>query len=139
MFNRILILSKEEALRTVPGMKRAAVVSIVDKQEDNPDWKKAGVPSFNMRFNDTENRLSDMSAGEKDFSGLKHFLDSTDADTLVVHCFAGISRSAGAAAAIAEYLGIRMRIWTDRRYDPNVLVYELVKKSLQNCSGGLKE
>ena len=130
MIEKIVIMSQEEALRMLPKMEDTAVVSIVGKDQANPVWEGARLPVYNVSFDDTEDSMSETCAEAKDFSGLKSFLDTADAKTLVVHCYAGISRSAGVAAAIAEYLGIRMRIWTNRHYDPNVLVYELVKKSL---------
>lgn len=130
MIEKILIMSQEEALRSLPKMEDTAVVSIVGKGQENPAWEDIRLPVYSVSFDDTEDCMAETCAEAEDFSGLKAFLDTVDAKTLAVHCYAGISRSAGAVAAIAEYLGIRMRIWTNRRYDPNVLVYELVKKSL---------
>lgn len=43
----------------------------------------------------------------------------------IVHCAAGISRSAGVAAALSEYLGLHEKIFGNPNYYPNRLVYKL--------------
>lgn len=52
-------------------------------------------------------------------------------DHLVVHCGAGVSRSAGCAAAILKYFtGSDMQIFNDASKHPNMLVYRLVLGAL---------
>ena len=132
MIKEIKILSQKEAKRIVPEIENVAVISIVDKKNKTIHWGENVKYLFNMKFDDTDNFLNDSSATKKSFKGLKDFIDNLDVDVLVIHCYAGISRSSAVAAAIGEYLGLKMKIWTNPKYDPNVLVYELVKKELLN-------
>ena len=94
---------------------------------------------FNMKFNDIDN--SDWFVDGKklespkleDFKGLKNFLDEHIDDSIeeiVVHCGAGVSRSAGVALAIAEYLNIPNDIATSKNYCPNLWVNKLAKQEL---------
>ena len=39
---------------------------------------------------------------------LIYFVDNINCDELIIHCYAGISRSAAVAAAISEYLKINL-------------------------------
>lgn len=132
MINQILILSQREAVERIPHLGDVSVISIVDDGDENPKWSENVKAHFDLRFDDTENSLNEDSAKVGDFKGLKNFIDTLPTSILIIHCFAGISRSAGVAAAISEYIGLRMKIWTNKRYEPNVLVYELVKSALQN-------
>ena len=59
--------------------------------------------------------------------------------TVVCHCDAGISRSAGAAAAMAkfyngddsEFFTGQYSLWPGVRYHPNMLVYRKMTKALE--------
>ena len=57
-----------------------------------------------------------------------------DTDVLICQCHYGQSRSAGCAAAIAEYFnGNGIDIFADERFYPNRLVYHKVIKALEEC------
>lgn len=65
---------------------------------------------------------------QQDFDGLREFTDSMvreEVQVFLVHCAAGISRSAGVAAALNEYLGLHEEIFGNPDYFPNRLVYKL--------------
>ena len=50
-------------------------------------------------------------------------------DILLVHCDAGISRSAAVCAAVKRYLGFNdMDIFNSKKYDPNQLVYTTIRE-----------
>lgn len=52
-------------------------------------------------------------------------------ETIIVHCGAGQSRSAGVAAAILKYLyNDDSQIFKNRRYTPNMRCYNMVLNSL---------
>ena len=55
-------------------------------------------------------------------------------DTLIVHCTAGVSRSAAVAAAVRKGLGESDKeIWNDPRYCLNGLVYTVVLAAFENA------
>lgn len=56
-----------------------------------------------------------------------------EADTFVVHCDAGISRSAAVCAAIRRHLGLEdMSIFDNYRYNPNPLVYYTMMEQIKD-------
>lgn len=56
-----------------------------------------------------------------------------EADTFVVHCDAGISRSAAVCAAIRRYLGFEdMSIFDNYMYNPNPLVYYTMMEQIKD-------
>lgn len=71
-----------------------------------------------------------------DFDGLKEFVDKNKDLNFVVHCAAGISRSAGVALAICEYLDIENDILTSGNYDHNTLCYRLALYELTKYKVG---
>lgn len=53
-------------------------------------------------------------------------------DEIIIHCYAGISRSAAIAAAISKYLtGDNTEYFNYRKYTPNPLVYRKVLSALK--------
>lgn len=54
-------------------------------------------------------------------------------DKIIVHCFAGVSRSAGVCAAIMEYFKESSNeIFKNSKYIPNMYCYKIVKESFEN-------
>ncbi len=111
--------------------EKTSIISIVGLDDENahffnnPNLDKI----FRMRFYDLESdfkidNVKYRAPIQSDFNGLKKFIDSLDCDTLIVHCGAGQSRSAGVAAAINEYLNLGYDIFGDKRYSPNGTVYK---------------
>lgn len=59
-------------------------------------------------------------------------------DTIIVHCNAGISRSAGCAAAILKYFtGSDMQIFGNGFYKPNMKVYTTVLEEFHKAENNL--
>ena len=86
---------------------------------------------FRMKFNDIINDDLDegiMAPKQEDVKGLKEFVDNLDCDFLLVHCGAGVSRSAAIAAAINDYLKLGYDIFGDKSFSPNPTVYKIACK-----------
>lgn len=68
----------------------------------------------------------------EDMVGLKEFVDSWDKSKhLMIHCFAGISRSTGLAKAISDYTGVDV-VYTEEPYhNPKVYVSALTVLGLE--------
>jgi len=123
-------ISEEQAVRMEP-IGTMGLISIVDFERSGGAPIKPGWGSvLRLRFDDIE---TSGPYGEKgvpfDESDAKKIIEWLDQNkhrisALYVHCWAGISRSAGVAKFIAEKLGLPF----DRSYDSyNPLVYRTLK------------
>lgn len=138
----LMVLSKElleELLDgTLPVTSKSALVSITSPIETPP--KIADFPElhiFRMQFQDMTREDEEDAPTAASFEGLKEFVDSmADVSVFIVQCGAGLSRSAGVAQAICEYLDWRDNddktiSLRDLGFFPNNLVYRLCKKELE--------
>ena len=56
-------------------------------------------------------------------------------DTIIIHCNAGVSRSAGCAAAILKYFtGSGIQIFGNNSYNPNIKVFKTILKEFYRKS-----
>ena len=129
-------MSRQEAKKISYSLKETcAIISIYtpydepNKFANNPYIKRI----FRMSFFDITKDEGEIKAPcKKDFEGLKSFVDwaVSNFELLIVHCDAGISRSAGTAMAIEDYLCVKNTIRGNNRYCPNYTVYDNVLKEL---------
>lgn len=118
------------------------IVSITGESDKLPDFNKFDINNpnkskvldiFEMHFEDIDKKYpGHKEPKQSDFKGLKAFIDRyrNDVEELIVHCHAGVSRSAGCASAICKYLNIKDFIWISDKYIPNKLVYKLCSNEL---------
>lgn len=130
------IMSRAEARRASFNLsERTAIVSINDFL-DNPN-KFCGHPNLidvcHVFFDDiVEDFEGGVPISDEDAMKIKEFVDEVwdDIDHLIVHCWAGISRSSGCMSAILQAKGIDDSwIWNDGKYSPNTLVAKKVLKA----------
>lgn len=72
---------------------------------------------------------------EQAISIIRFFEKHATADTILIHCLAGISRSAGVAIGLARFLGAKEmeeRIRTSGRHRPNETIIERITFVLEN-------
>ena len=113
--------------------KKCVVISITDPGQSLADIHTGGAvyDIFRMSFYDLETDVKFLRgfypcATIGDLRGLRTFVDKwRDVDVLIVHCAAGISRSAAVAAAIEQYLGLEDTIRSHFFYHPNGHVFKL--------------
>ena len=133
---KILIFSEMEALIYAEEAKLpSAIISIIAKSDKKLKFAKNDAirQVFRMQFNDLERDTPFKgyiykAPVQADMKGLKKFVDKiweTDITKIVVHCAAGISRSAAVAQAISDYKGMGYSFWNDGLHIPNRLVYRL--------------
>lgn len=131
----ILVWNREQAIAQVKDLTPpAAVISISTVGDELPDFKieKLGIEVLFLSFDDVEDDdkfytpISDIDA-----LNIKDFIEENkDVETLVVHCDAGVSRSAAVAAAVGKYLfNDDMFIFGRPRFCPNRTVYRKVLKA----------
>ena len=125
---KVTVMSQENALRYSEITKKDIIIVSIVGEKENPLVFNGGkvVDIFRMYFEDIERPygLSKMPSRE-DFYGLKSFLDKnvSSVEEIVVHCYAGSSRSSACAVAVMRYLGVDDSfIWSSSDYIPNKLV-----------------
>lgn len=118
-----------------PAGPATAIVSITDLVTLPNRFQKAGWIKNVMwlHFEDVEeeedavNCLSDEQALK-----IKNFITKVGAsvERIIIHCDAGVSRSAGIAAAVLRYFGQDENlIWGDPQYNPNRTCYRKMLKA----------
>lgn len=102
------------------------IISITEKNGEDLILKNPNIRSIlHLKFDDEvegDNIITDAQADQ-----IKNFIQSNPCDNLIVQCFAGVSRSAGVAAAISLAVnGNDMPIFSNPRFVPNMLCYRKV-------------
>ena len=134
---QIEIMSREEAYRFsfVPHREKIAVISISDCDKDYPNLSNNPnngiLAHFKIHFDDVdmyvggENCITYDDAGE--IASFVRNIVRLRMDRLIVHCEAGISRSAGVAAAIMKgWDGDDSPVFDNPRFRPNMICYRTV-------------
>lgn len=148
---KFLILSENAAVNIVPRLDIPhAIISIIDPTTKEP----VKFPITNLTTHVLQLKFFDLDGNnttrltDKYISGLFtdeqavqiiNFVEdiSNVIDTLVVHCGAGISRSAGIVAALSNiYNGSDQWVFTNKRYLPNRWVYRKILNVYNNIQGG---
>jgi predicted protein tyrosine phosphatase len=100
-------------------------------ESTNPEYVRK-IDSIRLEFNDVDREFKGLEPKQKDFIGLKDFIDkyknSDEVEEIIVHCHAGVSRSSATAIAIAKYLDNNSfieEVLNSSLYSPNELVYRL--------------
>ena len=119
--------------------ERTSVISITSTEDADVAFpaNENVVAILRLRFND----LTEAYDGEgipygrplpeqRDFEGLRAFVDALEGDRLIVHCWEGASRSAAVATAIFEARGGVDILKTHGQYRPNPRVYALACREL---------
>jgi predicted protein tyrosine phosphatase len=134
----IRVMSREEAKRfSYSVQQNCAIISISGVYaEDNKFAKNPFIKGIlRLRFDDVEVASVDYTPiSITDAEAIVAFVEKVKdkIDMLVVHCYAGVSRSAGVAAALmAYYNGDDMPIFQNGKYSPNMLCYRTMLKALQ--------
>lgn len=134
----IEILSRKEAVEFLktPIVEKLIIISISSVMTDKILFAENSdiVDILYLNFDDVDrsnaNAMTSNQAKEvTDF--VNKYKDSID--RIVIHCDQGVSRSAGIAAAIMQYLfGTAQPIFSNRKYCPNLHCYKLVLDSFYN-------
>lgn len=114
----------------------SVIISITDIWENHPSLPKTTTNKIrdilSLKFEDTELERED-GITDNDAKQIAQFVDKYfgNIDMIIVHCEAGVSRSAGCAAAIMKfYRGDDTPIFDNGHYVPNMLVYRKVLNAL---------
>lgn len=132
---KIRILSEVEALRfykSYKGKEKYLLISISDKEGDIIFDKKENIILHQYYFADIQNdihpRLKLMSKEQaKDIKQVLLKFIRQGGKNIIVHCYAGISRSGAVGCVLAKYLnGDDTYLWEQGGIYPNKYVYKLM-------------
>lgn len=136
---RFTVMSRKDASKYSFGAinEKTIIVSITDVgSRDNTFGKNSNIVGIcRVKFDDVEK-------GEKncitsaDAKKILTFMERhKDINNVIVHCEAGISRSAGACAALMLiYTGSDMDIFMTARFTPNMTVYRTILNEYHGIS-----
>lgn len=121
--------------------KAVGFLSIRSTDEDIPDLSTPGGRALYLQFDDVDNEnvAGCTPMNETQAQLIADFIDEfciADMTRLVVTCTAGISRSAGVAAALHEALGWDVRnayesdVFADGKFSPNMRCYRMVLQAM---------
>lgn len=127
---KIRVMGEHQAILESKRLKLPTVIISIISKYDLKEVEFANnkniIDIFRMSFNDLDKDCNEAKAPiQEDFNGLKNFVDKYKDYDMIVHCGAGVSRSAGTALAICQYLDIKTNIDTSPNYIPNRLCYRL--------------
>jgi predicted protein tyrosine phosphatase len=138
ILSRIIVLSRLAAVRFRHNADYV-VISIRSPGDAIPKLRfdPHRIARINLAFHDTMPELEERSLGklapmsQADAKRLASFAATHwGRSDIVIHCVAGISRSAGAAAGILDALSLDAREFEGAPYDPNPHVRRLVRQEL---------
>jgi predicted protein tyrosine phosphatase len=124
--------------------KPTIIISITDPDKGlNAFAKNPNIMSvLRLQFDDTDPDTlwgHEILMSKTDAEKIKQFINAfkDKAECLIVHCEAGISRSAGVMAAIQKYLiGTDEDIFNRKKYSPNMHCYRLTLNALMDVPEG---
>ena len=134
---RVIVMSRKDAVRYSfgPHEEETAVVSI------STPFQQYGAGIYKSRYNGIHSILrlefDDVDCGEEaitefDAMRIKGYVEANKEKTIIIHCDAGVSRSAGIAAALMKhYNGDDSEIFDNPRYVPNMLCYRIMLNVLE--------
>ena len=126
---KIVVSSRSKAKEFISDVPWAAI-SISDHRDDLPKLNACQrVGLLQLVFEDTEFNTPDSFKLEHAKQIIEFVREVNDKiEVLLVHCFAGWSRSPAVAAAIDKMLNKKniTRYWED--YEPNMLVFDTIVK-----------
>lgn len=135
----IKIMSEIEALKFYQNYKNASqylLISITDKKDELTFNMKNNITVFQTFFGDITKEYPNIDVKPMTFNQALEIKEAVDKATkkgirnIIVHCYAGISRSGAVGCAIAKYLnGDDTYLWANESILPNKLVYKLMCKA----------
>lgn len=138
----VVVMSKAEArrfsykIKENPDGKKYAIISISNIGDDANHFARSDaiIGILRLYFNDVDGRnigAMHMSDAEKILEFMKRI--GKKVNTVIVHCEAGVSRSAGVAAALLDvYKHDGNAIFQDSRYCPNMHCYRMVMDAYED-------
>lgn len=134
MYNSIEVRSRAAIMEEAPNRtKPFVVISIITPGDSKPDFSNAPmlIATLPLTFADVDSGNDAITLAQA--QDIARFVKTYDgqAEDLLVHCDAGISRSAGVAAALQKALwGDDSAIFYDHRFCPNMACYRVVLEAM---------
>lgn len=139
---KIFVMNRKEAIEFCkhPHLAQFAMISIGTPHEDYKEEpfcsitnNVVGICCVNFFDLDSTYPIKGGLMKYKDAKKIAEFVSQNKDKTIIVHCDAGQSRSAGVAAAISRYYNNDESEYFDNpRYTPNMLCYRLMTNAMIN-------
>lgn len=133
--SKVIVLNRKQCIALTQNEFHIdrAIISISSVNSDTPQFSENPTIKhiLKLHFNDEEEGSVAMTP--TDARRIASFVKTckNDVEQFVVHCDAGVSRSAGVAAAIMKYLtGDDSKIFDNQHYCPNMNCYRLTLTEL---------
>lgn len=127
-----VVASQYTAERYTSEIKKYCVISITDGKDNNVEFVEDinRLDVLNLKFSDLDKPIGDYKLfSENDAKEIIQFVEKyfDKVDFFLVHCHAGISRSAGCAAALSKIYNNTDKFYFESgKYVPNMLVYKTI-------------
>lgn len=137
---KVLIMSRQEANRHSfkKDIEKTAIISITDTYSENNHFHSNPniIAILKLKFDDIEkDEKNCVCINDIDAKDIVAFINKLKdkVECIIVHCEAGISRSAGVAGAIMKYLNNDdTPVFNSGRYCPNMTCYRKVLSCFMN-------
>lgn len=136
---KFTVMSRRDAAKFTYGdvKEKTIIISITDvAKSDNSFGRHHNIVDIcRVKFDDVEKGEPNCITQEDAKKILSFMERHKNVDNVIVHCEAGISRSAGACAALMLiYTGSDMDIFMTARFTPNMTVYRTILNEYQGIS-----
>lgn len=143
--DKCLILSEDEAVKHQSEWEYPVLIRIADKEGDLPTLDNQNQYKGILELYFYDLRITEKEWKDKELEQYPIFTDlqayqlfsfvkqHKRADSFVIHCGAGVSRSPAIAIGVAIYLGdtdLAKRIMNSNRYSPNQHVLDVINKKM---------
>lgn len=118
----ISVASASEELPKINAVQRVGLLQLVFADLDAP-----ASPSFRANYPELADRMFTEEQAKQILQFTKHYWN--EIDLLMVHCYAGHSRSPAIGKAISDAYQPEFSKWFDAFYAPNKFVYQVLKEA----------
>lgn len=128
---QVYLNMSREKVQTFSYHDRWGLISINDPCNDMPDIQCKNLESYiKLTFQDVDNEENGWIMDEDDARKIKEYVEKQEhLSLIVIHCYAGVSRSAAVAAALSKHYNGDDSMFF-KRFIPNALVYRLMLNEL---------
>lgn len=130
---QIYLNMSREKVQTFSYHEKWGLISVNDPCHDMPDIQCGNLHTYlKLTFQDVDEGCDGWLFDDEDAIKIKNYIEANShLPLIVIHCYAGVSRSAAIAAALSKHYNGSDKMFF-QRYTPNALVYRKLLNVLCN-------